>query len=330
MIIGYDGGYSDTKAVGGSGAKRVKFPSLVGTPDKARFSLSLGQEDSIILLEPQHVQIGDGAVRQSRFVHRREDRAWIESDEWYNLFLASITELTTATRVNLHVVTGLPVAFFNDREKVKERLLNTHTVKREGRHAQTFAVETVNVVPQPFGALLSQALNDHGHISDRDVATGTIGIIDVGGKTTNLLSVESLAEISRETASVNVGAWDAVRNMRSLIAGACPDLDLRDHQIVRAIIDRRVKYYGDFIDLAEKINSVVEPLASAIIAQATQLWNGGAQLDVILISGGGAYLLGPRIESHFRHARVISDPTADFANAVGFWRFGKYLSRDRR
>jgi hypothetical protein len=302
----------------------VNFPSAVGTPDKARFSLN-GSEGTIILEEPDNVQVGRGAVEQSRFLQRREDRRWIESPEWYDLALAAITGVTSAKRVDLYVVTGLPVAFYSDKGAVKARLMGDHTVQREGRHAQSLHVEECKVIPQPFGALLSVTLDNRGRIVDPDLATGTVGVLDVGGKTTNLLSVNHLSEIGHETESVNVGAWDAVRAIRRWLSDNTPDLDLRDHEIVEAIIDRKVGYYGEAIDLSGPVEETLEPLAREVVGAASQIWNGGANLEAILVSGGGALLLGPYIREHFRHARVVSDPV--FANARGYWRFAAYAQR---
>lgn len=321
MQIGLDIGYSAVKAI--SGDRRVTFPSAVGTPDKARFSLN--NSKSVVLLEPDHVQVGEGAIAQSRFLHRREDRRWIESTEWYTLALAAFTELTTAKGAELFIVTGLPVAFYGDKAVVRNRLLGTHRMQREEHHAQTFQVTECKVIPQPFGALLAACLDDKGRIVDGDLASSAVGVIDIGGKTTNLLSVNRLAEIGRETASTNAGAWDAVRGLRQWLDASCPDLDLRDHQVVEAMIIRRVKYYGQLVDLTDAVGAILEPLADQVLAEATQLWNGAAALDAILVSGGGALLLGPYIQQHFRHARVISDPV--FANALGFWRFAQRLTR---
>ncbi|HIQ01893.1 MAG TPA: ParM/StbA family protein [Anaerolineales bacterium] len=320
MNVGLDVGYSAVKAV--SGERRATFPSVVGTPDKARFSLSGGH--SIILTHPDHVQVGEGAVTQSRFLRRREDRHWVESAEWYALALAAFTELTVAKMVELRIVTGLPVAFYGDRQVVRDRLLGSHRVQREGRHAQTLKVVDCRVIPQPFGALLAACLDDRGRIADRDLATGAMGVIDVGGKTTNLLSVNHLSEIGRETASVNVGAWDAVRAVKDYLAEHYLGLeDLRPHQVVEAVIRRRVRYYGEPVDLSGVVEEVLEPLTEQVLAEATQLWNGGATLDAILVSGGGALLLGPYICRHFRYARVV-EPV--FANALGFWRFAQRLA----
>lgn len=323
MRIGLDIGYSAVKVV--SGQRRASFPTAIGTVDKARFSVN-SHEGALILVEPEHVQVGDAAIAQSRFVRRREDRAWVESGEWYNLFLVALTESTAAKRADLMIVTGLPVAYFEgDRGVVRERLSGEHGVQREGRHRQSLTVIDVKVVPQPFGTLLAATLNDRGGVADLDLARGAIGVVDAGGKTTNLLSVNRLTEINRETASVGVGAWDAVRALRGILSTECPDLDLRDHQVIGAIIARQIKYFGQPVDLAGMVDDILEPLANQIIAEASQLWNGGAGLDAILVSGGGALLLGPYIKRHFRHARIVDEPV--FANALGFYRFAEYLGR---
>ena len=189
-------------------------------------------------------------------------------------------------------------------------------------HGQTGRVER----PQGFGALLSTCLDDRGTIVAPEVANGKVGVIDVGGKTTNLLSVNRLSEVGRETASVNAGAWDAARAVQRYLANECPDLELRDHELIQAIQARQVKYFGEPIDLAEIIDSAIGPLADQVIAQATQLWNGAASLDMILVAGGGAHLIDAHVRRHFRHAHMIDgDPV--YANALGYWRFSQRLTR---
>jgi plasmid segregation protein ParM len=321
MNIGLDVGYSAVKAIAGN--RRVTFPSVVGTPDKARFSLNGADAGNIILTEPTHALVGAGAVMQSRHLKRREDRGWTESAEWYHLALAALTELTAATSVDLRIVTGLPVAFYTDKDQVRDRLLGEHRATRDSRRAQSLKVVDARVIPQPFGALLAAALDDRGRIADQDMATGAVGVVDVGGKTTNLLSVNRLSEIGRETASVSVGAWGVARAVRDYLADHCPDLELRDHQVMDAIIARQTKYFGEPVDLGAVVDAALAPMAEQVIAEATQLWNGAAGLDVILVTGGGALLLGPAIKAHFRHAHVVSDPV--FANALGFWRLAQRL-----
>jgi len=283
----------------------------------------------MILTYPYHVQVGEGAILQSRHITRREDREWIESDAYHALMLAAFSELTTATHADLTVVSGLPVQFYDrDRATLQKRLMGEHIIERKGkdRRRQTLTVTQAAVIPQGFGALCSVCLDDRGNIARRDLANGRVGLIDVGGKTTNLLSINRLAEVGRETASVNSGAWDIVRSVGRFLADNYPDLELRDHEIIEAIKERATKYKGRPVDLGAVIDGAIVPLADQVIAQATQLWNGAGALDVILIAGGGAHLVGPYILGHFEHAQVIDgDPV--YANAQGYAHFAARLAR---
>jgi len=231
------------------------------------------------------------------------------------LALAALTELTTGS-APFQIVTGLPVAFFSDKAQVSDRLVGFHQVKRAGRSAQGFTVQTVKVIPQPFGALLDACLNDRGKVVDKALAGGRVGVIDCGGKTTNLLAVNRLSEIGRKTASVNVGGWVAARMLADVLTDKCPGLSLRDHEITQAIIARQVTYYGETVDLTDVVDGILDSLAAQVVAEASQVWNGAAGLSAILVSGGGALLLGDHIRRHFPHARVVADPV--FANACGF------------
>jgi len=318
MKTGLDIGYSSTKIVGGDTPKVTTFPSAIGTPDRASFSLDT--ETGIYLQAPQRVAVGNVAVEQSRITRRREDRGWIESDEWYLLALAALTEITSGN-ARFDIVTGLPVAFFGDAQVVIDRLMGYHSVKRADRRAQSFTVDSVRVIPQPFGSLLDVCMNNHGKVVDLDLARGRVGVIDVGGKTTNILSVNRLSDVSRETASVNVGGWVATRMLGQVLAERCPNLDLRPHEITQALIDRQVSYYGESVDLNESVEEILNNLAAQIVAEATQVWNGAAGLSAVLVSGGGALLLGDHVKAHFPHARVVEEPV--MANAMGFWKLAR-------
>lgn len=324
MIIGNDIGYDGQKTVGPFG--QFYLPSAVGTVDKARFNL--GENTDIILDEGNGFRmIGEAAIRQSRFLSRKEDRNWIKSDEYHYLMCAGFSETSTASRVDLDVVTGLPVAFYEkDKETLRQCFLGEHRFVLEGRSTQVFRVKSCRVIPQPFGTIFSQAINEKGILQNNQFSTGHIGIIDIGGKTTNLLSVNRLEEISNATASVNQGAWDAVRAFRAFAESTYPGLeDLKDHQIVKAIISRKQNFYDKVLDLTDPVEAILQPMAEAILSEAGNLWNSGALLSSILITGGGALLLGRYIQAQFPHATIIGDPV--YANALGYYRFGLFSDR---
>jgi len=336
MKAGIDLGYSHWKLIAADIAQRM--PSICGNLERAHFSLNGRDPDAVILTIPGDGQwiVGSAALRLSRFTPRQEDRDWIKSQAYLRYYLAALTELTTASYAEIQVVTGLPVTYFaQDQDEVIERLSGEFRVQREGRNWQKFKVTRIVCIPQPFGTLLSQVLDNRGRIVDNDLATGRTGVIDVGGKTAGFLSVEDLAEIPSETGSIDIGCWRALTLIRDAVNDRFPGLELADHEItalVAAKSDEKddddksqptIRYYGESYDVSDLVNEALAPLAEQIIAEATTRWNGGARLDQILVSGGGADLIGPAICERFRHARIVED--AAFANAKGYYRYAQRI-----
>ena len=319
MQAGIDIGYKAGKFI--ADRRRATFPSVVGTPTRQRFSVNGRQDDILLTVAGQNWLVGDSAVENSRFIKRREDRHWIDSEEYRVLALAGLSELTTANGLEIKLVTGLPVNYFADRSQVEQRLRGEHRIQRAGRNAQRFNVTEVRVVPQPFGTLLNEALDQRGGLVQPNL-TGRVGVIDIGGKTTNILSAHKLSENPNETASINLGGWDIIRQLREHLAEIVPDLELRDHELAQALRERRVRVAGEWLDLPA-IADILTPMADEVLATVRQLWGSALRLDVILISGGGAHLIGERLQQSFRQARVVDAPV--YANALGFWKLAQRL-----
>ena len=201
---GLDIGYNATKAV--SKSRRVDFASITGTPDVAGFAFD--GDSGIIFTHPYAVAVGDQALEQSEAIDARIDRGWLGSDKWHALALAALSELTTATSGDVFVVAGLPVSYYGDKAMVQDALLGRQSFQRKGRTRQTLTVTDVKVMPQGFGALFSECLNDSGRVADQGLRAGRVGVLDVGGKTTNLLTAKALKEVGKESASVDAGGWD--------------------------------------------------------------------------------------------------------------------------
>lgn len=323
MLVGVDVGYADTKAVRGTGSRHhVRFPSVVGTPQQSRFGFNGG--DEIIFLRPDHVQVGAGAIEQSYTLERREDRDWIESSLWMNCFYGALTELTPAINMPVKVITGLPLAYFDDKDRLKARLLGEHPVERLGRGPQVFHVLDCKVLPQPFGSLLYVAMDENGVLVSERHVNGKVGVVDVGGGTTNILFANELSERRKYSTSISTGVWSIVRNMKDFLDENYTDLNLSDHEIVQAIQDGYVAYYGNSEDLREPVREILTPFAESIVATANQWWEGGAAgLSDIIITGGGANLLGDTIKDAFGFGTIVDNP--EYANAEGFLRFAHHL-----
>jgi len=223
---------------------------------------------------------------------------------------------------SFRVVTGLPVNWYADRDKVVEQLSGKHVVRRvNGQQVvHRFTVDEVLVVPQPFGSLFDVILGPEGQIVDEGLAQGRLGVIDVGTYTTDYVLVDRLRYIERGSGTIAT----AMSKAYQLIGRSILDtygLELRMHQVDRAVREGQVTVFGEERSVDWLADPVLDAIAQEILAEAGTLWGDGRDLKAILVTGGGAMALGERICRRYAHARVL--PDAALANVNGFFKYGQ-------
>ena len=318
---GLDIGYSSTKAYYDNGYFRE--PSIVGTYEDW---FAVEGNRRVIELDGVRYLFGKDAIDQSQIVERREDRAWIKSDMYRRLMeyaVGFIAMNSIYTEPEIFVVSGLPLAYFQkDAPYLKNLLVGSHRCIIDGEEISSTVKEAI-IVPQPFGTLLDYALNDDGGILT-DRARGKIGVIDIGGKTTNILSVSDLSEQSREATSVGVGGWTAVKKLRDFLVNGYPEIDDRVSNIEKVLVNKSFVYFGEKMDVSSVVSDVTKSIADQIKADISQRWGSAAQFEKILISGGGAHMIGSSIEKVLPQSFIVDDPI--FSNVKGFYKFAKRSS----
>lgn len=320
-VIGLDVGYGWTKIKGAHVCE--KFASITGTADVAQFGIDR-PEEKIIDVNGRRFIVGNMAVEQSRFLTRREDRAWIETDEYMALVHNALLYVRSKTPHRL--VTGLPIAFFDDRDRLHDLLIGEQIVNNGRQHR--FVFDDVRVIPQPFGSLFAHSLHGNGATRDASLLVGKVGVIDVGSKTTNLLTALRGHDVPGQTDSISLGGWNIVRAVRAELQTLCRDADWQDHEIADAVQTGSITYNGETLSLRSTIADIVSPFAEQVKASATQLWNGGATLAAILVTGGGAHLVGEHVKAFYKnHKRVIVMNDPQFANVEGYYRYGMFRER---
>ncbi len=322
MLAAADVGYSHTKSA--TDGRRAIFPSVLGEVQQSHLDLDLAERNGYQQIETEDGVwfVGDAALEQSAQQTRRQDRGWIETPEYKALILTALTELTGATGATVELVTGLPVGYYADRAKLADRLKGAHLVKRAGRRrGQRIEIAQVVVLPQGLAAVLSEALDDRGKVRSGPVSQGTVGLLDIGGHTVNIATFQELREIARQTASIDAGMWGPLTEIGKRINAAYPGQELRGHAIVEAVKSGHIKHYGEPQDVSGIAQNVLRPFARRILAEASQVWGSAAQLDMLLIAGGGAEVVGPALEAEYPHARIVANP--QWANVEGYLKFGR-------
>ncbi|NMB65623.1 MAG: ParM/StbA family protein [Spirochaetes bacterium] len=316
MIIGIDIGYNATKLF--DGKTKTIFASASGTVNKSRFSLTTKEDFIVKIPGDGEWMIGETAVEESRIIARREDRKWITSPEYYRLFIGALSKVKDNI---VSIVTGLPVAFYDDKDELEQILKAGEHIFSANGVDRKVTVDKCLVIPQPFGTVACLALDENGNISDKDLASGNVGIIDIGGKTTNILTVSKLSEVARQTVSINTGGWDIARDVKNQLNKIYPAMEeQRDHEIADIVRNKSITLFGNKINIAEIVDSVVFPLSQQVIAEINQMWGSSAGLSKIVITGGGAYFVAPYIMQKYSHAIMVDDPV--FSNVIGYYKLG--------
>lgn len=321
MLVSIDIGYSHTKAMTVD-SKKVIFPSVVG--EIQHMQLNLGSKNGYIQLGTQAGEwlIGQGALEQSIYQTRRKDREWINTPEYDALLLGALSELTSASNVAIHLVSGLPVAYFADHQVLAGKLMKSHNIRRAGRKfGQKITLEDVIFLPQGLAAVLSEALDERGKVIPGPLAEGTVGLVDVGGHTVNFATFKELRAITKQTTSIDAGMWTVLAEIGKRINAAFPGQDLAGHELIEVMKTGDIRHNGRRQDVAGIVADVLAPFTRRIQAEITQIWGSAVRLDELLVAGGGAWAIGPALIEKYTQGRIVRNP--QWANAEGYLRYGR-------
>jgi hypothetical protein len=218
-------------------------------------------------------------------------------------------------------VSGLPATWAADLEKAKllgERL-------RAGHAGYT----TIRVIPEPLGLLYAAALDNHGQlVGDPGLLDGVVGIIDIGHHTLDLAVLRKLVPIPTSLDTYALGTARPLQQIRAQVS-AVFERELSLFEVDQAVRARSLVVAGKPRMLPSSWDAPLLHHGEVLAARLTEAWGSGAQLDVILIGGGGAELLPlvAAIQERYPHAQVIPKPQT--AIARGYARLARRLSQPK-
>jgi hypothetical protein len=311
--IGVDLGFDKTKV--STLDMESSFDSVVGTDFQSMVSV---QGDGITFDDPAAFVVGENALRYARFPIHAKDEGWIRSEAFYWLFLAALSEVIPADD-DAAVVAGLPIStYYEAREGVETGLTGVHTFKRSGRPKQTIKV-TCQAFPQAFGVACDEMLDDAGGIAS-EFAGRTVGILDIGGKTTNILWLEKFRDVSSKTSCLNLGCWNIIETITAAIK-ARTGRTLPEYQAREVLRTGKLSHNGKALDFQTEATAAAASVLTPLLTAIKSLWPDVAALDRIYLSGGGVYYLGKELINLFPQAVQARNPI--FANARGFAKYGR-------
>lgn len=319
-LIGIDVGYSAVKAL--DGEKSCLFPSVVGTPvPQATFAIRRDQKALAVSGNGHYTPVGETALLQSRYVSGRRDPDWVLGQEWLALFETALSEFCTAPLTQVKLVTGLPVGDWNQfEEQLRGKLQQTFAFRRVWREQQRVEVKDVIVVTQPYGALLDMALGKEGQILHNEWSESRVGIVDIGGNTMNLLAVKAFEEITHLTVSDQFGLLHALDEVRDHLKRSFSRFSPETHEVSEWLALGSFRHGGKDYDIWPYAEPYLSPLIDLVMVKLNDVWPESGRFDAVLLSGGGAAVLGRYLKSRmagtFANVAIGADPR--WANVRGY------------
>jgi len=327
MFLGLDIGYGQTKISYGdqytppvnevfpSGAARLELCDQGAAADGAG-SMPFGVEvlvDGVAygsLADPDQMASGMNVLHAG----------YVASNEYRALYYGALSRIRGD--VIHHLVTGVPVSDFKDKEKLaglRSRLLGKHTIQR----GRTVDVRKVSILPQATGAFLS-------HIDRQPLGYGkqdSLLVIDFGHYSVDWVLFVSGNYREKVSRSLPHGGSVVIDNMKQLILEKHQGYQISPTRLFRYIrggetrIDLSSTLSLDLEALKSEASALVAPKVMDNILQTLRLEE--TQVNRVLVCGGSTPFFIDYVRPAFKFADVEEIPSAVMANAVGFRLFAQ-------
>lgn len=229
------------------------------------------------------------------------------------------------------IATGLPVSYYyiggvkND-ELIDAKVANLRrsVICESGPCAQI--VDNI-VTTEAIAAYFDQIIEMDGSASPayEEVKSASVGVIDVGGKTTDcavILPGGAHVDTGRSGSS-DVGVLKLNDSVDAALRTKYGFDNVPPRLVESAIANGMIKIYGKEESVKGIVQDAKEALAEAVMNNVRAKIGSGKDLDWVLFVGGGSIVLREQLAKHFPHCRFPDRP--EFANARGMLKIAKYI-----
>lgn len=319
--MGIDIGYGFVKIT--DGQEGYLFPSVVGDGN-AHFLPSLGlqpsarTEDLRVVIDGEIYFVGSLAIRHSRLAHRGLSASRGEGNNFKVLLLSALSLFCPQPLNTFAVVTGLPPGRMHLTEELLRQVKGEHRLVRlteQGSEEITIRIERVAVVPQPLGGYWSQVLDSRGKVrDDAALLQGRTGIIDVGFRTSDLVTIQDGEYVHEQSRTIPVGLVTAYEEIAAGLLAA-HGIERETYALDEAVIRGEISLAGKRVDITSLRERAFAQLATKLLVEVQSAWQ-VKDFDALLLVGGGGHSLARYLLPHLPQCTVPSEPGT--ANSRGF------------
>lgn len=237
-----------------------------------------------------------------------------------------VHDLDIPATEKIHLVTGVPSgetgtdceedivkAFMGENKGVHEVDVN------EDEHV--FRIAEVEVMSQPVATVIGRFLDEEGYIGDNEYSELKVGVIDIGGGTTDLDIIDNLQR-QKEFHSVPKGFTDVYNSIRATIQKRYPSHTVTDYELIGCLKEKKYKpsKRSEEVDFTTAMNAGVQEVTIDVQQAIVSKWKDQIDIDEILLIGASAKIFEEGL-SNVVSGLTIPD-NHHVSNVEGYFRWG--------
>ena len=224
-----------------------------------------------------------------------------------------------------YLMLGLPLTTLNKhQDSLSAKFVGEHVINKKG---DRILVRNCAVYPQPLGGYAAYYVICQNEDEHPPLAL----LIDVGYNTVDWITCEGLMPNANQSGAVERGMSGFLREVAKSVMKAHAIPNSTESLVVRLIDQvlmsnrQTVKFSSETIDLTPHLEAGDFVLEQAARAVQNNIGH-GVDIEVIIMSGGGAARYAPWIKEMFpkHEVRVLDEP--ELANVRGFHQFGDWIA----
>lgn len=333
VLVSFDIGNGYVK-VRGPGGAYSSYPSVMAVMsdslDGFDFSLN-GSTKRVIGLHGRRYAIGESVYYDGQTPVTVAHRSRINMDYYRVLFASALTEVVHQSQT-VRAVVSLPPAAYWDKDRQKATLSGAYDVQRMAfrtgptQYHYEVPAQLMRVIPEGLGTICAMALDENGYErADFYLAQASVGIVDVGTYTTDLIQLDRLRIVRNGCATITHALHDIHERIQAYASSV--NVDIERYKLDEVLHRGYFLSSGRRVEIGHEVGAWARELATAISALIRTTWNGGDNVEYIIVTGGGAPLVQTLLAMEFPHVRLMDAVEPFFANCEGGYRYG--LLRER-
>lgn len=229
----------------------------------------------------------------------------------------------------VRIATGLPVSSFFLSAAPNSELINQKRELIKGAITSLkseFPVANIvsnMVCSEALSAYFDYVLDENGLYNNSINSEFPVGIVDIGGRTTDCVWVVPPSTIKHDrSGSEPVGVLDLYELVGQHLRSAYKVSAVSIESASRAVSTNLFRMSGKDHDVTEIVSKARQEIEDRIMREINRRFTNIHELDKILFVGGGTAAL-PGIAEKFQNGILVPEP--EFANARGMYKFLMHL-----